>query len=384
MSVEAAAPAATAEAAPAVEAPAAEPSKDAPLESPRDTLDAHVAHAIKQAKRTAAAEKGKATKAEKAEKAAAKSEPAKAEPTEAEEAPEPEAPQRAGKTPRQLLDEGDIDGAFLEAFGKKPGDLNINSKRWSEHHKAVRKDREKLQQQVEHANRQLYQERHNVQELLRAAREEVRPYQPFIEAKKLYDAGDIEGAIKTAFGDDATAFNKRLIRSAHGKNPEVEALKAELERDRAERLREREEYQRQMAARQQAEQEQANMAWVTENLASVEDYDYAGAAKRPAFVRRVYEVLVQHYDADTNTTLPLNQAADIVRQEWEEHFGASFAPRGVPVSTTSVRGGSNPARQEAKPSRTLSQTGAAEASAPQRGAHGLSLDEHVRMFANGA
>ncbi len=394
----AAAPAAPAAPAPNASAPASEPAKAASSEpekapDPKESLDAHVAHAIKVAKRSAAAEKAKAPKAEK-KAAHPKAEPAKAAAPEATPddsgGDEPEAETgSASKSARELLEAGDLEGAFKAAFGKSPSEFNINSKRWAEFRKGTAKERAKLNEAYSAARNDIERREHQTRQLLREAREEVRPYQNMVEAKKLYAAGDVAAAVKLAFEDDASEFNKKILRQAHGKNPEVEALRNELAREREERAAKERAAAEQQAEHAAREQRQANFTWVRDNLGALSEPEYAEAAKRPRFVADVLRVLEDHYDEETNATLPLSQAAEMVLEAWREHFGASFGSspggdRGAQNREMSVRGGTIPARPEAKPSRTLSQTGAAEASAPTRGAHGLSLDEHVRMFSNGA
>lgn len=328
----------------------------------------------------------KAEPKSKAAPVAAKAEPAKAEhdaDAENESEAESEAP-AAKKSARQLFEEGDLDAAFKAAFGVDSSAFNINSKKWAEWRQATKRIKDAHERRVREEFSQVHAERQRVAELLHAAREEVRPYTKFIQARQLYENGDIEAAIKLAFDSDASDFNKRLIRGVAGKPPEdprVTKLERELQEMRAEKERQVQEWQQQQARQAEIQQRQSNLEIIRSKLPELEEPEYAEAAKRPRFVARVLEVLEENYDEHTQVTLPLQQAAEMVRREFEENFGANFAPRGVPVSTMSARGGSIPARPEARSaSTTLSQKGAAEASAPKRGPDNLSLEEHVRMF----
>lgn len=338
-------------------------------------LEEHVQHAIKAGKRKESAKAAVATKAaKKAAPAPAKVEPV-AEADEPEAEPEPtEKPARSGKTARQLLEEGDMEGAFEEAFGKKPADFNINSKRWAEYRQVMKRDRAKVEQR----ERQVAQNFERYNQLIARAKDEVKPFIAMRQAKQLYESGDLEGAIKLAFGDDVTGFNKRLLGQFHGKNPEVDSVRAELQALRDERAAERQQYAEQVAQQQQAEQQRQFVATMTNIIETSGDEQLERFAKKPKFLGRVYQILEQHYDREMNTTIPILEAADMARREILDEFGDVLGSRDAGAPAVSGRGGSTPAKQVPQGTRTISQNGAAETSAPPRGAHGKSLDEQVR------
>lgn len=360
-------PTATAQPAPAEATAAVQADAEEAAPDPEAELEAHVQHALKAGKRKEAAAKAKETKATAPAKKAAKpaTEPAASPAEEQTGKPADEPPPAVGSLAkaRKLLNDGDIDGAFAEAFGKKPQDFNINSKRWEEHRKAVQRDKRQLTQ--------------TQAELRQAANELHQTYAPYHAAQKAWESGDIEGAIKLAFKSDVTDFNKKLIKAAHGKNPEVEALRAEL--------RARDEREAQARAEREAAEHEANAAnarrQYVENmqstLASSDDEQLAFLSKKRTFIGRVFEILQDHYDERSNTTLPILEAADMARSE--DEF-IDIGPRHAGATAATVQGGSNPARPEARASQTLSQQGATEASAPPRGWHGQSLDDQVRQF----
>lgn len=395
-----AAVASTASAAPATTAPVAAPNAtdtsadaandtaDEKAPDPEEELEKHVQHAVRAGKRKEAAKKA-------AEAKAAKSAPAKpekdapapekkpeakadAEPdaaADAAEEPEREKPRR-GMSAKQLLEAGDIEGAFMEAFGKKPGDFQITSARWEEFRRVQQREKQKLAQRTQQVN-----------DLIERASKDARSLLPFREAKQLYESGDYEGALRHAFGASFDDFQRGLLKQYHGRNPEVEALKAELERDRQERLRERQEYQAQRERQQLEQQERQFVESLTSTIAGSDDGQLAALSRKPVFIRRVYALMQEHYDSATDTTLPVLEAADMARRELVDHFGDVFGSRDAGAPAVSVRGGSNLAKPAAPAARTISQHGASETSAPPSGAHGLDLDTQVnailRQFGHG-
>lgn len=305
---------------------------------------------------------------------AASEEPARAE-------PEAEAPKASGgKTPRELLEAGDIDGAFEAAFGegKKPHDFKIDSRRWEEWRKAQLRGKREIQAKREAGEQELATKREAFVRELEHAR---RTFGPMVEAKKLYDAGDVAGAIQAAFGDDLNAFNKKALTQYHGKNPEVEALRRELEqerRDRADRERKaREEHE--TTAR--ADQIRSYKDGLKKELIDGSDPGIARLALQGAFVERVFQIKREHYDEASDTTISTVDAAAQARREIVDKFGAAFGEHAhQSESAESVQAGSKPASAKnghAPTSRTLSQRGAVEASEPGRA---LTQQERLRKY----
>lgn len=311
-----------------------------------------------------AAAKGKGKPAPKEAPAPAPEAQAEAPESEAQtEAEEPEAPRGLGSTlieARKLFAEGDLDGALEKAFGKKSDAFRVNSAKWAEWRKANTA-----------AQRQIAEREQRLEQGVRAVEQK---FGALVKAKQAYDAGDYREALKLAFGTDAETFNKKLLSQFHGKNPEVEALRAELRaRDEREEQarRQREEMGR---SEQQRQRDARNIEIIGQHLANHEDESIAELSKRPRFRSRVYQILSEHYDPASKTSIPLEQAAEMVKQEIEDEFGPVFRPRSV--SESPHRAGKTHARPA---TATLSNRGAAEASPP--GAQ-LSDEELFRKYAN--
>lgn len=372
---------------PVAEVKSASPAAEVAAEEA--SIDAQIQTAVELGKKADAVNKGKDTKlAKKVEKAAvAKAAPAKADeeelpanppPDDAEDDTEAEQElEKKGFRPlskqrlREMIDAGDVDGAFEAAFGQKPSDFGINSKRWEEWRKANKRTKQGLA------------EYH--QKLSGAATQLTQEFKPLIEARKLAEAGDAAGAIKAAFGWDASEFNKLLIRSMHGqaqRDPAVDKLERELQAMRAERQQERDQYQAQLQQQELAKQQADYKKTITGEIAESGDPQLERFAKKPNFIEHVLTILRQHYDHGSRTTIPVVEAADMARQAILDEFGDVFGEsRDADESAASVRGGSIPAKAAGKPAKTLSQRGAAEASAPLKNGKQMSADELADYFA---
>lgn len=262
---------------------------------------------------------------------------------------------------RELADKGKLEEAFVAAFGKMPDEL-LTSKQW----KAWRHENGKVAGKLAEAREQIDADRQIIQ---RAAAD----FAPLIEARKAWEAGDPEAAIKHAFGIEFNAFQKLALQKFHGTDPEKVALRRELAEVRK-LIEDKDEQARK--AQHQSSVEQARAAHrnqITEQLQASEDERFTSRADKKAFVDRVFKIQAAHYDKRTDTTLPILEAAEMAWDEIAEEFG--FAP---PVNTApktvakSVRGapsaasgpGRTPARQAARAANPLNQSEAAEASAP--------------------
>lgn len=371
-----AAPAPSTAAATAAAASVAETSEP----SPTDLVKAEKAGFAMRMKRARKAVK---------EKAAAKpsgAKPAPAAPaaaTDAEtdtstDAPEPGQAAASGKSPRELLEAGDLDGAFEAAFGKKPHDFKIDPRRWEEWRKAGQRQKRELAERKARDEAEIADKRRTFSEELAEAR---RMFGPLAEAAKLYKAGDVVGAIQRAFGDDINAFQKKALAQFHGKNPEVEALRRELEEER----RSKTESERKERERREAEESRRAIQNYREQLRAelIEGGDpvLARLAVQDAFILRVWQIKRERFDFDSRTTVSTSEAAAMARRELVERFGSALgASADRSVSAESDRAGSKPAQAEngkKPPSRTLSQRGATEASEPGRA---LSDTERRRKY----
>jgi len=252
-----------------------------------------------------------------------------------------------------------IDAAFGDLSSLAPGmadairetlahKLGVGSKNWE----LVRKHEAR-------AKRELAEKEQHIGRLVDAVK---RDYAPFAQAKALYDKGDYDAAFKAAFGEDPTDFQRKIISQRVGRDPEVERLKAELQKDREERQREREQYEQ--AQRERSEQAQIDeyKGRLQNELSISEDPAIARYASRPQFVAEVFEILRANYNPATGATVPIHLAAEHVRdrvfanlKQWQlDHPGQ--APSAAQLAPKS----------QARPMRTLKQTGAAEATGTPR------------------
>lgn len=331
--------------------------------------------AMKAGTKAEGVEKAKATKAEKKlAKAAEKPVEPEAEAASAEPEEPAEKPIAAGPVSRQrlreMVDSGDIEGAFEAAFGKKPADFNITSKRWEEWRKANQVERRKLREREE--GLQGYEQK------LRAAFNGLRPLE---QARQAAVAGDYEKVLEI-FGVDVSTFNRQLLGKRTGRTPEVERLEAELKAMRHEREQEKQALEEQRRAELVKQKTQEYLAGVAQELSESQVEEFAVIASRPKLMARVHEVLRQHYDRRNDVTIPVLEAAEIVRDELVEEFGEfPYRARNAGASAESGRGGSNLAKAETKVSKTLSQRGAAEASAPSKNGKQMTAAELADYYA---
>jgi hypothetical protein len=258
-------------------------------------------------------------------------------------------------SPRALLLKGDIEGAFKAAFGKSPADFQINSKQWV----AMRHERQKARSAVEAKQT----------ELRGIATELQREYAPFAEARELWQKGDVEGAVKAAFGVPWNEAAKRALKQYHERDPRIEAQAAELAALKRE-IAEREERDRERAEQHRAETErQTYLSQVSSTLEQHSDPTISKAAKRPAFVQAVFAKLQEHWDG--YETIPVEEAANLAKEqffsewsEWRGVFDGGPSDRGASTHAAAPTGAAIPARQETHAvSKTLKQSEAAEVSA---------------------
>lgn len=371
-------PAATPEAPkPAGTAPPVAAAVD-PDETPLAPLDpeAEIGEQIERAKEVTArakrkeakAKKAAETKEQKASKGKAKAEPAPAPepetPPEPEPDPELDSPNAAVLLrARQMLERGDMDGAFKLAFGKGPEAFRLNSARWTEWRKAGDKRERDM------ASRE---------ERLRTTAEQVaKEYRPFAEARKLFEAEDYEGAFQKAFGVDLNSFQKRALRAHMGKDPAVEKELRAVREEREALAKERRELAQQHEQQAEAQQHRANMGAIRQNLAGSNDEQLAALASKPRFIQQVYTEFLQRTKAGEPPSMLLVVAcAEDIRDGITAEFGDIFVPRdrsdiratapGRQNPESPHQAGKKPARPgaaQAAPS-SLSQRGASEASPP--------------------
>jgi hypothetical protein len=225
--------------------------------------------------------------------------------------------------------------------------LGVGSKNW-----------EQIRKYESRARRELVAKEQQVSQIVDAVK---RDYAPFHQARSLFEAGDYDGALAAAFGVDSVEYQRKMISQRVGRDPEVERLKAELQRDREERQRERKQWEDSQRERSEQAQIADYKGRLQNELGSSDDPMIAHYAARPQFVHQVFEVMRSNYDPATNSTIPVHVAAEHVRdqiqasiQQWQLSH-----PGQTPVR--SVQAAAMPAKPPVKPVRSLKQTGAAEA-----------------------
>jgi DNA repair exonuclease SbcCD ATPase subunit len=156
----------------------------------------------------------------------------------------------------------------------------------------------------------------------------VRAFQPLKEAREAFDAGDVETAVQKAFGLSMTEFGKRHVSqltSVKTVDPRVDALTKELETLRTERTREVEERKAEAAKASAAVAEASERAALVDTLGSMGEY--AKVAQRPAFADRVIHELRAHWDARTESTVSISEAAAAAYEYLYGEPAAAPAPR---------------------------------------------------------
>ncbi len=348
------------------------------LPNSSEVIERIVAAAAKSDAAAAEAPKAEAPKAEAKPKGKADPKSVKIELDKPEAKTEPEAEPEGGARDkaRYYLQHGDVAKAIDTAFGDLQGvaipddvrealarKLGVDSRGW-----------EKFRKHEQATKRQLAAKEAEVSTLVQRT---LKEFEPFHLGRQAYEAGDYEAAFKHAFGDDLADFQRKVIAQRVGKNPEVEAVKAELERERQER-RDFERRLHEERTQAQANQEiQQYVAQLGTDLANSEDQHVARYAQRPRFVQRVFEILQQNFDPRTNITIPTHLAAEQARDEvlgllneWEPSGGnpassvqAAALPEQPPPAKARVR--------------NLKQASAAEATSSPRQ---LSREERIAKY----
>lgn len=235
-------------------------------------------------------------------------------------------------------------------------------------------ERRKFRQQKREAFEKVAAERARLAQEREAAE---RYYAPLLEAQQLFEAGDIDGAMKKAFGLDISEANKRVLKREANKDPRVD----KLEREAAE-------LRRQVQAREEAERRayeqrvsaQKRQEWLADQSAELEQHeDLAPFAKNEWLLDGIYHVQEEHWDG--HETLSAAEAAaeylerlrnDAQARQAFEALSRVFGNQGAAIpegaKAPAVRGSkASPARPGGKaPPKSFSQRSAAEASAPDR------------------
>lgn len=243
------------------------------------------------------------------------------------------------------LDSKDMADGVREALARK---LGVSSAQW-----------EKVRKYAQGVKRSAAAREQELQTVVGRLTEEFRP---FHDARQLYKAGDYDAAFKAAFGEDAADYQRKIIGQRVGKNPEIEALRAQIEeRDRKQAEREAAD----LAAKEAAETQRYVFAYLNETQAQCrasEDAHIRKYGERPSFVQRIFAIQKTHYDQASNTTMPFSQAAEMARDEILSSLQQwSVDDAGAPPANA-ARASALPAKPPVAkaPARTLKQSQAAD------------------------
>jgi hypothetical protein len=216
------------------------------------------------------------------------------------------------------LRHGDVDKAIRLAFGDlKPDEfdqiretltrkLEPNSKRWAEFRRHEAETKRTLEQRLA--------------QLRQSAETLERTHAPLVQARKAMKEGRRAEAFKLAFGEDINDFQRAALReelsadagTARMQN-ELATLKRELEEIKGGKVQPQEDPQRE--AQEQRAAESRGKDNIYKSLQQSEDADVRNFGRKAAFVNRVWEIRLQHFDAASRTTIPLQLAAEIARDE---------------------------------------------------------------------
>jgi hypothetical protein len=213
---------------------------------------------------------------------------------------------------RAAAEDGDLDKAFMIAFGKKPEQMLPNAHAWTQWRKAnAREDAKRAE-----ANRALAAERAQAIAEINGQRQQIhqtiealRPYEKYYVAEQAFQKdGDpshlveiIQGVAKMSY-DEA----QKIILTKTRRSPAERAMAARLAELEA-KVREKDEERAANEQRQTAEQQYAaDLAYIRQNVTG-------DVAKIPRFAERIYRILDQT-KGPLGLTLTVEQAAERVRR----------------------------------------------------------------------
>lgn len=288
------------------------------------------------------------------------------------------------KKARELVRRGDAKGlkqAVKMTFGVELDAMRINGKKWEAWRKKTRAADENLrgrEQQVGHQRAQLAQIAQNVE----------AQFGPAVQAAQAYKQGDYDKfreLVEHISGDSYDAATRNVVREHISKDPEKLKFQKQLEEERRGRLKLEAELRQKEAEQKQNTAQAGYKAKLQKSLSSGK---FAEAAKVPEFIEAVFQVQREHYDQQTDTTLPDIEAARLViERERQRRQSDPLGPvLGIgPVAhrepdnpAESDQGGTSPAKRRNKKRRSLRRNEAAAASGPGRR---LTEDELIEKYA---
>lgn len=256
------------------------------------------------------------------------------------------------KAARKAADEGDLDKAFLLAFGKKPEELQPNTKVWTAWRKAnERRDAEiaKQQQAVAAQQQQGQAWLQDQQRQLQGVIEQLRPYDAYFQLEQRFAKdGDYSAIVQMV--EHATKLSwdeaQKLILTKTRLSPGERALKQKYE-ELLKKLEGQE--QQKTEAQKQAEQQQAYQS----DLATIRGQLSGEVAKVPRVAERIYAVLAKTRLPTGGLSMTIEEAGRRVlaaeRRKLEKHPLLSGQRRQPPKKVSEAAATLAKARSGKKP-----------------------------------
>lgn len=215
---------------------------------------------------------------------------------------------------RAALKGGDIDKAFLLAFGKKPEEVQPNNHVWTQWRAANKREEKKRQEERQafegekaQAIQQFRAERLDINNTI----EQLKPYQKYRDAEQAFERdGDPSHLVDIVQGITKMSYNEaqKIILTKTRRSPAEVAMQnkiAELERKLQENLGEREKQQQQQTAEQQYA---ADLAYIRGQVEGV-------VTKVPKFAERIHAILLKTRGPLGLTMTPQQAAERVLRAE---------------------------------------------------------------------
>lgn len=237
---------------------------------------------------------------------------------------------------RAAADEGDLDKAFMIAFGKKPEELLPNGHTWTKWRAAndkERRNREKLdrdhQTNVAQFNQAAHQERLKIHNTIEA----LKPYEKYYLAEQAFAKdGDPAHLVTIIEGISKQPYNEaqKVILTKTRRSPTERALQERLDALESK-------LQQTAAEREQATQQQSVQQVYANDIAYIRQNVTGPAAKIPRFAERIYAILDKTRNS-VGLTLTVEQAADrVVRAERRRIEAHPFVKKkAVPPAATAA------------------------------------------------
>lgn len=227
---------------------------------------------------------------------------------------------------RAALKGGDIDKAFLLAFGKKPEEVQPNNHAWTQWRAA--NDRAAKKQQAE---RQAFEgEKAVAIQEIRGARldihhtiERLKPYERFYDAAQAFKKdGDPSHIVAIVEGMTEMPYNEaqKLVLTKTRRSPAELALQKryeDLERKFNETLGEREKQAEQQTAQQAYA---ADLDYIKSNVSGV-------VTKIPKFAERIYTIMIKTKGPLGPTMTPQQAAERVIRAEKKRLADSPFVKK---------------------------------------------------------